>query len=384
MRSLVILFCALALGACAVAPPAAVDADRFLADSLFRAPGAPIDAAAVLAPSEAMRRYVAAEVGPLAGTRSRQQALVDALRSKAHLKLEYDGAFTRNAAEAFEARSGNCLSLVIMTAALAKEMGVGVRFQNVVVEDAWSRQGNLYFLVGHVNLTLGTRPPSLGTRLDEGESLTIDFLPPPELRGIHWRTVDEKTILAMYMNNRAAESLAAGKTDDAYWFAREAIRQDPAFLASYNTLGIVYHRHGQVAQAGRVFAYALEREPRNTHVMSNFVPVLASLGRVQESLVLERRLAELEPEPPFGYFNEGVAAMGRGDYRAAKDLFSKEVRRAPYYHEFHFWLALALAKLGDEDGARRHLATALEHSTTRTDHDLYAAKLHRITSSRLH
>jgi Tfp pilus assembly protein PilF len=383
MRIPVILFLALALGACAVAPPA-VESDRFFADGLFGAPSERIDAASVFATSEAMRRYVANEIGPLPGSRGRQQALVDALRSKSHLKLEYDAAFTRNAAQAFEARTGNCLSLVIMTAALAKEMGVGVRYQSVFVEESWSRHGSLYFLVGHVNLTLGTRPPALGTRIDDGESLTIDFLPPPDLRGINWRTIDEKTILAMYMNNRAAESLAAGRTDDAYWFAREAIRQDPDFLAPYNTLGVIFHRSGNTAQAERVFAYALEREPRNTHVMSNLVPVLASLGRVADSQALERRLARLEPEPPFAWFNQGLEAMRAGDYRAARTLFAKEVDRAPTYHEFHFWLALALAKLGDEDGARKHLAAALENSTTRTDHDLYAAKLHRIKSSRLH
>ena len=50
---------------------------------------------------------------------------------------------TRNAAEAFDARSGNCLSLVIMTAAFAKELGLPVRYQNVFVDEAWSRSGDL-------------------------------------------------------------------------------------------------------------------------------------------------------------------------------------------------------------------------------------------------
>ncbi|HQW38056.1 MAG TPA: hypothetical protein PLO00_05030, partial [Usitatibacteraceae bacterium] len=63
---------------------------------------------------------------------------------------------------------------------------------------------------------------------------------------------------------------------------------------------------------------------------------------------------------------------------------AKEVDRAPYYHEFHFWLAVALANLGEPEGARRHLALAMENSTTRRDHDLYAAKLQRIGSARLH
>ena len=381
MKPWATLLLPLFLGACAVSPPAA-DSDRFFADSLFRAPSASIDAGKVLAVSDEMRRYLATQIGSLPGSKGRQQALVEALRSKGRLKLEYDAAYTRNASEAFAARTGNCLSLVIMTAAFAREMGVGVTYQNVSVDETWSRRGNLYFSVGHVNLTLGRRPPALGTRIDDGESLTIDFLPPPDLRGLNWRVIEEKTILAMYMNNRAAEALAGGNVDDAYWFAREAIRQDPDFLTPYNTLGVIYQRGHHLDQAARIFAYALEREPRNTHVMSNMAPVLASLGRIEESKALERRLAQLEPDPPFAFFNRGLAAMRAGDYRAARDLFAKEVDRAPAYDALHFWLALA--NLGENERARRHLVLALENSTTRKDRDLYSAKLARLKSARLH
>ncbi len=383
MRTWTAALAALALGACASVPPAP-SVEPFLADRLFAPPSSAVDAAEVFAVSEAMREYLAAEIGDAPGGKGRQQRLVDALRAKGQLRLDYDAGFTRNAAQAFEARTGNCLSLVIMTAAFAKEMGIGVRYQNVFVDENWDRRGDLYFSIGHVNLTLGRRPPKLGTRLDDGEQLTIDFLPPPDLRGAHWRVIEERTILAMYMNNRAAEALAAGSTDDAYWFAREALLQDPEFIAAFNTLGVIYQRRGRLGEAERVFAYALGREPRNLHVMSNLAPVLEGLGRAEEGRALRFRLAQLEPDPPFAFFHRGRAAMREGDFKAARRLFALEVERAPYNHEFHFWLALALASLGEREAAGHHLALAMENSTTRKDHDLYAAKLARIRSSRLH
>ncbi|MBK6980200.1 MAG: tetratricopeptide repeat protein [Betaproteobacteria bacterium] len=383
MKTWAPLILALASGACAVAPPAA-PVEALFADDLFAAPSARVDAQEVFAVSTQMKDYLAAELGETPGSKGRQQRLVDALRNKGQLRLEYDAAFTRNAAQAFDARTGNCLSLVIMTAAFAKEIGIGVRYQSVFVEENWSRRGDLYVSVGHVNLTLGRRPPKLGSRLDDGEQLTVDFLPPPDLRGSHWRELDEATIVAMYMNNRAAEALSAGHVDDAYWFAREAVSRDPAYIAAYNTLGVIYRRRDHLAQAERVFSRALEREPRNIHVISNLAPVLAGLGRTAQSQALERRLAQLEPDPPFAFFHRGREAMGRGDYRAARDLFAREIDRDPYYHEFHFWMALALAKLGEPEKAKRHLALAMEHSTTRKDHDLYSAKLARIRSSSLH
>ena len=80
----------------------------------------------------------------------------------------------------------------------------------------------------------------------------------------------------------------------------------------------------------------------------------------------------------------GQAALRNGDYATARDLFAREVARAPYYHEFHYWLAIAYARLGDAKQAREHLTLAMETSTTRGDHDLYAAKLERIRSVQLH
>jgi tetratricopeptide (TPR) repeat protein len=89
----------------------------------------------------------------------------------------------------------------------------------------------------------------------------------------------------------------------------------------------------------------------------------------------------MERDPPFGYFKRGLAAMQEHDYRAAKEMFAREVDRAAYYHEFHFWLALAYVGLGDMEPARRHMALAIENSTTRKDHALYAAKLHRLQAT---
>ena len=127
---------------------------------------------------------------------------------------------------------------------------------------------------------------------------------------------------------------------------------------------------------------ALEREPGNTHVMSNLVPVLDSLGRSAESKSLARALEQLEPNPPYSFFNRGMAAIQRSDFNAARDLFAREIDRAPYHHEFHYWLAVAYAGLGDGERARKELVMALETSTSRDDRAMYAAKLDRLKSPR--
>jgi Tfp pilus assembly protein PilF len=73
-----------------------------------------------------------------------------------------------------------------------------------------------------------------------------------------------------------------------------------------------------------------------------------------------------------------MAALRAGDLPAAKVSFEREIARSPDYHEFHFWLAVTLQGLGDSQAAKQHLAVAIRNSTTRHDHDIYAAKLDRL------
>jgi Tfp pilus assembly protein PilF len=375
LGSLVLLL----IAGCASAPVEKADSHLFL-DNLFTAPSERISADDVLAVSEEMRHYVRVEIANQLGTKGRQKGLFDALYDKNQLRLEYDAAITRNAAQAFAARSGNCLSLVIMTAALAKEIGLAVSYRRVFTEDSWSRSGDIYFSSGHINITLGRKVSDPRVLFAERNVLTIDFFPlRPGVTQHSW-TVKEEAVIAMYMNNRAAEALARGQVNDAYWWARASIEQDPKFLSAYNTLGVVYRRHGNVKDAERVLQYVLDREPANADVISNMILVYDDQGRAAESGALARKLKELQPYPPFHFFELGQAAMREGKFAAARDYFAREVERDAYYHEFHFWLAAAYLGLGDVKKAQSHLAIATENSTTRTTHDLYAAKLDRINS----
>jgi tetratricopeptide (TPR) repeat protein len=378
MRAWWIAAIPLLLQACAAGPRADARDESLFHDALFAPSTERIDPAEVFALSGPMRRYLRVDIADQLEYRGRQRGLSEALYASGQLKLQYDAAMTRNAAQAFEARSGNCLSLVIMTAALARELGLEVRYQRVFSDEVWSRVGDLHVGSSHVNITLGHRTGDPRALFAEREVLTIDFLPVRRGMKYHAFEIREATVLAMFMNNRAAEALAAGRADDAYWWARAAIGQDPGFLSAYNTLGVIYRHRGHLPESERVLAYILEREPGNTFAMSNLVLVMNDEGRMEEAGALKRKLASLEPVAPFHYFELGLDAMKAKDYAAARDYFLRELQRDSTYHEFHFWLAAAYNALGDPLRARHHLSIAMENSTTRGERELYAAKLDRI------
>src|SRR5689334_8998598 len=255
------------LAGCATAPPGPPPQALFH-DERFAPPSERIDAADVFALSDNMRRYVREKLDVRRAVRGSRQALVESVLY-GDLRLEYDSAHTRTAAEAFEARSGNCLSLVILTGALAKELGMSVQYNHAFIPDLWSRTGNVYFLNGHVNVTLGRRSFESRLGFDSAALMTIDFLPPLELQGLRVEPLEEATISAKFMNNRAAEALVRGRLDDAYWWARAAMNQAPAFMAAFNTLGVIYMRAGEPADAERVFRHVLAADPRNTRAWAN-------------------------------------------------------------------------------------------------------------------
>jgi len=73
-----------------------------------------------------------------------------------------------------------------------------------------------------------------------------------------------------------------------------------------------------------------------------------------------------------------------GDWRRARILFERELQRDPNYHEFHAWLAAALWQMGDYTRANEHIKKAMAASTTRADHELYAAKLDKLRARTRH
>ena len=350
-------------------------AAQILHDELFSLQSPAPEVNTVFALSDEMLAYAAEELGPLARHADPRRELIAALYSKGRLQLNYDGSSTRSASQAFASRSGNCLSLVIMTASFARYLGLPVSFQAVQTDNFYSRSGGLYLASGHVNLVLG--PPTIRTGFSRGEreTLTVDFLPQDELRGQRTRPLDEPTIVAMYLNNRAAETLADGHLDEAYGYARAALLHDPGFFNAGNTLGVIYNRAGHAAAAEAAFRHTLAGNADHISALSNLVKLLQQQGRSSETAALVAQLDRLQPVPPFQQFDLGREALNAGDAALARDHFLRELGLQPYQDEVHFWAAQAYWRLGEAERAQHHLRQAVAYSGNRKTHDRYAAKL---------
>ena len=368
----------LQLAACAA--PQALAVAPLLDDALFNHPPRPAEADAAMALDAPMRAYLADQLAHGVLRKGKARALSDALyQGPGGLKLDYDAAITRTAAQAFAARSGNCLSLVLMTATLARELGLQVTYQRARLEDGYSRLGDLTLRSDHVNLVLAPRNSAASWQVTtvgpDPNRLQIDFLPSADLQGLRSVPITEDTVLAMFLNNRAAEALGRGERTEAYAWAREALRRDPAFRPALNTLGVVYQRAGHLAAAAQAYEALLAQDPQQVATMWNLAQVRQAQGRSDEArLWTERRLA-IEPAAPFQSLQQAEAAIARGDWAAAQDLLQRERRITGETHELHFALALLGHRQGQTGLAQRELQRAMDTSPSASLQARYAGKL---------
>jgi tetratricopeptide (TPR) repeat protein len=115
----------------------------------------------------------------------------------------------------------------------------------------------------------------------------------------------------MFFNNRAAEALAAGRPDEPYAWAREAVRKDPAFLPAYNTLAVIYLRDGHLAPADAALQHVLTQAPSNASALTNLALLLERRGQAAQAQAVRQRLHRLEPEAPLSA-REGAKPDARG------------------------------------------------------------------------
>ncbi len=369
----VALWTALTLSACSTtAPPTGPALATLLQDSAFTPPVTLPDATAAAQPGPRLQAALAT-LGPevLAAPDPRRE-LLRRLFPNDQMRLEYDSTRTRSAEEAWTAQRGNCLSLVLVTAVAAQALGMPFEFLQVQVEEQWTQQGALLFASGHVQLAMPATRRGVGTT---GQTLVVDFLPSEDLTPQRTQRLGWPTVLAMFMNNRAAEALVRGQLDDAYWHARAALQQDPAFGPALNTLGVVYRHRGLLPQAQRVFETLLAQAGDDAKVLGNLIGTLRAQGLDDAAQALQGRLARLEPHPPLHFLRLGQAAAAQGQWTEARQHFQRERRRQPANAEVQFWLARAAWALGHAEAATLHLDQALALSTTPETQALYGAKL---------
>ena len=292
----------------------------------------------------------------------------------ATINFRYQGA-TYTAEEALQRTSGNCLSLAILTTALAQLAGVETGYQLIDSVPVFESQGNVVFRGQHVRTKLyetrhkdkeGLPPISRG-------GLLVDYFAREGDRFIS--NLSEAEYQAMYYNNLASEAISREDYNAAFWLLRKVMELTPQSASAINSMAIVYRRAGHANRAEEIYKHGILHLPDKVSLLRNYRVLLLEQGRHDEAGIINTRLAELDESNPFDWLHAGQEAFESGDFIDAISLYEKAVEIAPYLHEGYAGMAKANYMLGNRTRATRELKKAQELSYQKSVQSLYQAKL---------
>lgn len=287
--------------------------------------------------------------------------------------FRYQDNLTQTASETYAQRAGNCMSLVVMTSALADIFNIGTEFQDIAIEPVWDKQGDFYLINGHVNLRL-LPAQSVHTVYVSTHAILVDFMPERALRGVDKVQINRQTLTAMFYNNMAAESLVEGDLDRAYALVKAGLKSGH-FSPALNTLAVIYRHKGDEKRAEQVYRYALKFEPDDMTTLFNLAVILGNQGRLEEWAQIHKKLELARIRSPYYYYDMGEQAYEEHQYREALAWYQRAVDKADYRHEFFFGLSRTYWALGDEKRAKQNMEKALALSREAADQHRYQAKL---------
>lgn len=310
--------------------------------------------------------------------KSATQQVINKILKRDFSSFDYDNSYTRTAAQTLEMGQGNCLSMVIMTAAIAKHLDIPFKVQNIKTAPMWDRDGGLYLLNGHVNIQLKNDPsPTSATTFEFFSSpyITLDFINSETRRHLSKRVISQRELIAMYYVNLAADAMVLQQWSNAYWLLRHSLDSAPGYSAAWNSLGVLYKRNNLMELAEKAYKRAMVLDESNMNVVSNYALLLKEQGRFQELFDYQRKVDLAQLKNPYRYFDRAGYAFAQKDYSQALTLYKKAVKLSPVVDAFYFGLFRTYLAMGNKSKARESLEIAHQHSADFEDRKRYSVKL---------
>lgn len=362
MRRTIVMTLGLLAAGCAeiphidsVYPPLEMDqaVQRLILDSEFGA-AAEID---VLFVSPELAQYIR-DVRTQRDPHRNLQRLANLFRSKGDLSMQYDVTATLSASDAFARRRGNCLAYTHLFIAMARKIGMRVRYQEVLGVEQWDAVGDFVVLNRHI---------AAYGNFDQSGTFAVDFgLVVPTSRRFG-RIVSDDRARAQHFNNLGAEALTGGDSEGGIAFFNRSILIDPELSYVWTNLGTTYSLLQRYEEAEWAFAEALRITPYDVSAINQIASLYDRIGRDDLAAAYRKRSERERGRNPYYLFRDGVNAIEVGDPELALRNLQRAIKRQP--DEMHFYLQLgkAYALSGDARAAKNALLQAEELMETDAD-----------------
>ncbi|NMP30926.1 hypothetical protein HII17_05055 [Thalassotalea sp. M1531] len=267
---------------------------------------------------------------------------------------------TLAASQALGQEKGNCMSLAILTTALAKLVGVEYGYREVITLPVYKKQNNLILSSIHLQTKLFNPEPSdIVLKSVAGRSgILIDYF--PNASNIKSRYLRYPQFIAMYYKNIASDALVEDQLSVAYANAMRAYHFDGGNPEVLNLMAVIHRRAGDEQTAEQIYQTARAIDEDNLSLLSNHITLLNSQQRQEEVLALRKQIDKLDDRNPYSWLEQAYVAHNQGKMRDAERYYKKTLELAPYVNQAYFGLYQVYMSKDQEHRAKATLAQALE------------------------
>lgn len=284
---------------------------------------------------------------------------------------------TLAARDAYALQSGNCMSLAVLTTALAQVAEVDIEYELMNESPVFQWQGDLLLNGQHLRSVLLEPTTESDTMMTIRSGIEIDYFPTGSSRYV--RRVSHNEYLSMFYNNLAVQALAEADYGKTYWLLREALSLQPENGDTLNTLALLFRRAGDAKRSEDIYQAALRATPNAVVILRNYRSLLTGQNRMEEAQALSAALLKLEDVSPIDWLRAGTREYATGNYNDAANYFKKALGIAPHLHEANLGLAQTYYAMKDNRNTRQQLELALKNAQRNATRSLYQAKLNALS-----
>ncbi len=287
-------------------------------------------------------------------------------------QFRFDGA-NLPATTALATKTGNCVSLALVVAALAKEVDIEVAYRASYSEPMLGFRDDLALSSNHVQSYVLAPKKNANSTYSQRDAVIIDYLSDPLDRV--GEMFDGQHFLAVVYNNLAADALLAKDPSKAYWLSMKALELDPNYSPSVNLIAVIYRQQGDLASARQWFEHGLKQPKNSVLIVGNYL----RLAEQTKDVALQKRLQALmevaDDDNPYAWYYLAEQFRKKREFTQAAKFYQKLVNVAPYLHHVNLQLAKLYVELGQERKAVDVLKQGETYAYDASSRERYEKKL---------
>ncbi len=280
---------------------------------------------------------------------------------------------TLTASQVMEQAQGNCMSLAILTTAIARLANVAVGYQLIDSRPIFQQKKGTILKEVHVRSKLYKKKFNHDLPYSKNQGLVIDYFPEESHSFIG--NITQKQLVARYYLNIAVEFLLDLDYSSSYWFALKSLEYAPNYSGAINLMAVIFGRVGETTKAEQIYQYGINQHgiddaKNKLSLLKNYQLLLTKQNRNKEALLIQNKIQKLNDPSPYYWLGLADKAYQNQQWLEAKKLYRKAIKRDPKLFFAYLGLSKTLHSMGNKRSALKMLNKAIKYNTHQGNYNI--------------